>query len=72
MQVVVLKKPIMLELSISRKPISLPFIPSAGAGLQRFAAVNYHKWPICDDACILGKSLQVPVYQFVKSLGSTF
>ena len=24
------------------------------------------KWEICDDACSLGKELQVPVYKFVK------
>jgi hypothetical protein len=28
--------------------------------------VNYHHWHICDDACTLGKELQVPVYKFVK------
>jgi len=28
--------------------------------------VNYHKWPICDDACTLGQELKVPVYKFVK------
>ena len=31
-----------------------------------FAAVNYHKWHICSDACSLGKELQVPIYKFVK------
>jgi len=30
--------------------------------------VNYHRWsPICDDACALGKELQVPIYKFVKN-----
>lgn len=33
---------------------------------SEFAAVNYHHWEICDDACTLGKELQVPVYKFVK------
>jgi len=28
--------------------------------------VNYHKWPICNDACALGTSLKIPVYKFVK------
>jgi hypothetical protein len=28
--------------------------------------VNYDHWEICDDACSLGKELQVPVYKFVK------
>ncbi|MFT7250322.1 MAG: hypothetical protein ACI9FW_000031, partial [Flavobacterium sp.] len=30
------------------------------------SAVNYHKWHICDDACSLGKELDVPVYKFLK------
>jgi hypothetical protein len=33
---------------------------------SEFSAVNYDKWEICDDACTLGKELQVPVYKFVK------
>jgi hypothetical protein len=33
---------------------------------SEFSAVNYHQWYICDDACTLGKELQVPVYKFVK------
>ena len=33
---------------------------------SEFYAVNYHKWEICDDACSLGKELQVPVFKFVK------
>jgi hypothetical protein len=33
---------------------------------SEFSAVNYHKWYICDDACSLGKELQIPIYKFVK------
>jgi len=33
---------------------------------SEFISVNYDKWSICNDACILGKELQVPVYKFVK------
>ena len=33
---------------------------------SEFAAVNYDRWEICDDACNLGKELSVPVYKFVK------
>ena len=33
---------------------------------SEFSAVNYHKWHICDDACSLGKELQIPIYKFVK------
>jgi hypothetical protein len=28
--------------------------------------VNYEEWEICSSACALGKTLKVPVYQFVK------
>lgn len=49
-----------------RKPISCHLYPVRVQDYSEFAAVNYHKWPICDDACSLGKELQVPVYKFVK------
>lgn len=49
-----------------RKPISCYLYPVRVKQYQDFAAVNYHKWHICDDACSLGKELQVPVYKFVK------
>jgi hypothetical protein len=49
-----------------KKPISCHLYPVRVQEYSEFSAVNYHKWPICNDACILGKSLQVPVYKFVK------
>lgn len=49
-----------------RKPISCHLYPVRVQDYSEFAAVNYHKWPICDDACTLGKELQIPVYKFVK------
>jgi len=49
-----------------RKPISCHLYPVRVKDYSEFAAVNYHKWPICDDACVLGKQLKVPVYKFVK------
>jgi len=49
-----------------KKPLSCHLYPVRITDYSEFAAVNYHKWPICDDACALGKKLQVPVYQFVK------
>jgi len=49
-----------------RKPISCHLYPVRVQDYSEFAAVNYHKWPICDDACTLGASLKVPVYKFVK------
>lgn len=49
-----------------KKPISCHLYPIRIQDYSEFAAVNYHQWDICDDACSLGKELQVPVYQFVK------
>lgn len=50
-----------------KKPISCHLYPVRVQDYSEFAAVNYHRWPICDDACALGKELQVPVYKFVKT-----
>lgn len=49
-----------------KKPISCHLYPVRVKDYNEFSAVNYHKWQICDDACALGKELQVPVYKFVK------
>jgi hypothetical protein len=49
-----------------KNPISCHLYPVRVQDYSEFAAVNYHKWPICDDACTLGKELKVPVYKFVK------
>ncbi len=49
-----------------KKPISCHLYPVRIQDYSDFAAINYHKWPICDDACTLGAALQVPVYKFVK------
>lgn len=50
-----------------RKPISCHLYPIRIQEYSEFSAVNYHRWPICDDACTLGKELQVPVYKFTKA-----
>ncbi len=49
-----------------KKPVSCHLYPIRIREYAQFSAVNYHKWHICDDACTLGKELQVPVYQFLK------
>lgn len=49
-----------------KKPVSCHLYPIRVKDYSEFSAVNYHKWDICDDACTLGKELQVPVYKFVK------
>ena len=49
-----------------KKPVSCHLYPIRVQNYTEFSAVNYHKWQICDDACILGEELGVPVYKFVK------
>ncbi len=50
-----------------RKPISCHLYPiRITKNKKGFEAVNYHKWDICSAACSYGKSLQVPLYKFLK------
>jgi len=49
-----------------KKPVSCHLYPVRVKDYSEFSAVNYHHWQICDDACELGRELQVPVYKFVK------
>ena len=49
-----------------KKPVSCHLYPIRVKDYSEFSGVNYEKWEICDDACALGKELQVPVYKFVK------
>ena len=49
-----------------KKPVSCHLYPIRVKDFTEFAAVNYDKWDIFSDACLLGKELQVPVYKFVK------
>lgn len=49
-----------------KKPVSCHLYPVRVKEFSEFSAVNYDRWEICNDACELGESLGVPVYQFVK------
>ncbi|MGM0634727.1 MAG: DUF3109 family protein [Bacteroidota bacterium] len=49
-----------------KKPISCELYPVRVQKYSEFEAVNYDKWDICDDACTLGKELQMPIYKFTK------
>ncbi len=49
-----------------KKPISCHLYPIRIQEYKTLTAVNYHAWPICDEACVLGKALKIPTYQFVK------
>ncbi len=50
-----------------QKPISCHLYPIRITEYQDFSALNYDRWPICNDACTLGRELQVKVYQFLKT-----
>lgn len=49
-----------------RKPSSCHLYPIRITEYTSFTAVNYNKWSICNDACVLGKKLKTPVYKFLK------
>ena len=49
-----------------KKPISCHLYPIRITKYERFEAINYDKWDICSEACILGAKLNVPVYKFLK------
>ena len=49
-----------------KKPVSCHLYPIRVQEYSTLTAVNYHRWEICDPACSLGATLQVPIYQFVK------
>jgi len=49
-----------------KKPVSCHLYPVRVKDYSEFSAVNYDHWHICDDACTLGKELQVPIYKFIK------
>lgn len=48
------------------KPISCHLYPIRTRKLAKHESLNYDRWSICDDACKLGKELQVPVFRFLK------
>ena len=49
-----------------KKPISCHLYPVRIKKLKNYDALNYDRWDVCAPACKLGKSLKVPVFQFLK------
>jgi len=49
-----------------QKPISCHLYPVRIQSYSKLTAVNYHQWKICSAACMLGNTLKVPVFKFVK------
>ncbi len=48
------------------KPISCHLYPLRLTEHKTFTAVNYHSWKICKCAEVLGRALNIRVYQFLK------
>ncbi len=49
------------------KPISCHLYPIRITKYDEYDALNYDRWNICSPACYNGKTLGVPVYQFLKA-----
>lgn len=49
-----------------QKPLSCHLYPAKISDIADMKAVNYDRWDICDPACELGRSLEVPVYKFLR------
>jgi hypothetical protein len=48
------------------KPLSCHLYPIRIVKLSDHEALNYHKWPVCKTACVLGKKEKVTIHQFLK------
>lgn len=48
------------------KPISCHLYPLRITRYDQFEAVNYHRWHICQPACLKGKETKVPLYRFLR------
>lgn len=48
------------------KPISCHLYPIRVSKLNKYEALNFNNWHLCDPACLLGESLQVKTYRFLK------
>lgn len=49
-----------------RKPLSCHLYPIRIKKYGKTEAVNYHAWHICKPACAHGKTLNLPLYKFLK------
>lgn len=49
-----------------KKPISCHLYPVRITKYEQYDAVNYDRWEICTPACSFGKSLNVPLFVFLK------
>ena len=49
-----------------QKPISCHLYPIRVKILPDYEVLNYHRWNVCRSACEKGKSMKLPLYQFLK------
>jgi hypothetical protein len=50
-----------------QKPLSCHLYPIRITQYEEYDALNYDRWSICNAACSFGKSLNVPLYKFLKN-----
>ena len=48
------------------KPVSCHLYPIRVKDFGEFKGINYHRWDVCKAAVLLGKKLNLRVYQFLK------
>jgi len=49
-----------------KKPISCHLYPIRATKYKDFEALNYHQWPICEAAKVLGNEVGMPIFRFLK------
>ena len=49
-----------------KKPISCHLYPIRVSQLKKYEALNYNSWHLCEPACLLGESLKVKTFRFLK------
>lgn len=49
-----------------KKPISCHLYPIRVTKYKDFQALNYHQWPICAPARVLGKEVGLPMFKFLR------
>ncbi len=50
-----------------QKPVSCHLYPIRIQKFNDFLAINFHKWDICSNACLMGEKLKIPLYKFLKN-----
>ncbi len=49
-----------------KKPMSCHLYPIRAAKYGEYTVLNYNQWNICNPACSLGESLDMPLFTFLK------